>query len=150
MCPFFDLNPIQILLSQHVHFQHILIVDAQVDFEKMASDFQNGLFGCLRDPVICLKGWCCPCWLDGETEALLGGDCMMTCLCDVMTMAVCPCICQPCRTRAKVRQQFGIAGSGTGDCCIICCCWNCAACQQYYETLDRTKSGEPPSQRMEY
>ncbi|KAJ4961011.1 hypothetical protein NE237_020921 [Protea cynaroides] len=42
-----------------------------------------------------------------------------------------------CSYRSKIRQQYNLAGSSCGDCCVHCCCAPCALRQEYRELQSR-------------
>merc|ERR1711904_659231 len=82
---------------------------------KMAPA-KTSLFGCCDDPGICVKGWCCPGCVYGETDEIVEdrGSCAMGCLkfhfCGICTV----CLWAPNR-RTAMRSHFDIDDECGGD-----------------------------------
>ncbi|XP_033110218.1 cornifelin homolog A-like [Anneissia japonica] len=85
--------------------------------------WSTGLFGCFSDIDSCLGGlFCGPffiCHLANKA-----GECCCAPYCVPGAMIA---------IRMKVRTRLNIQGSLCTDCCVLCCCGGCAACQMHRE-----------------
>ncbi|CAH8556892.1 unnamed protein product [Schistosoma guineensis] len=66
--------------------------------------------------------------------------CCYFCLLNQLTKAMNEKTCYPCLPwcglvglRMKMRTTYGIEGDGCKDCCQLCFCNGCVACQMHYE-----------------
>eukprot|EP00736_Rhodelphis_marinus_P006547 Rmarinus@m.4560 len=100
--------------------------------------FNNSLFSCFNDPMMCIVGWCVPCVGYGmikeeyqQKAGLPPSSCFQDGLCNCLWLAFCPCvgIHQWSTLRGEVRNKYMIPGGGLGDCCSVCCCTPCAFVQ---------------------
>ena len=101
------------------------------------SKFQEDLFGCFSECLVCLWGCCIP-----------GGVCCMQALAvdkALGTGAIVPYILVWCLwciggtiNRGKIRTRYGLSGGVVEDCLIWTYCWGCAGCQEYREVQKRT------------
>ncbi|XP_010265360.1 PREDICTED: cell number regulator 2-like [Nelumbo nucifera] len=105
------------------------------------APWSTGLCDCCDDfSSCCLTCWC-PCVTfgriaeivdRGSTSCGVSGALYTLILC----MTGCSCL-YSCFYRSKLRGQFFLEESPCTDCCVHCCCGECALCQEYRELKNR-------------
>ncbi|KAH6972668.1 PLAC8 family-domain-containing protein [Ilyonectria destructans] len=76
--------------------------------------------------------------LNMQTPDTFNRDCMI--YCGLQCLTGCGWIYAMMK-RGEIREQFGIQGSGTDDCCVSYWCSCCALIQQEKEVKDRIAQG---------
>eukprot|EP01115_Flamella_aegyptia_P008614 TRINITY_DN3594_c0_g1_i1.p1 TRINITY_DN3594_c0_g1~~TRINITY_DN3594_c0_g1_i1.p1 ORF type:complete len:123 (+),score=32.52 TRINITY_DN3594_c0_g1_i1:35-370(+) len=110
----------------------------------MSAAWDTGLFDCLSDCKVCLVSWCCaPCQVAYQKAAVEEHECGLG---DLIPVCCCPICCQV-SVRGKIREKYGIEGSGCGDCMASFCCGICSISQQPRQ-LDM-KGAKPAGMFME-
>ncbi|GFZ16114.1 similar to PLANT CADMIUM RESISTANCE 11 [Actinidia rufa] len=75
-------------------------------------------------------------WSSGLCDCCddVGGSCGVSGLLYTLILCVTGCSClYSCFYRSKLRGQYFLDESPCTDCCIHCCCEECALCQEYRE-----------------
>lgn len=148
------------LIARHITDNAIASEDLELESgDKSQSEWKTDLFGCCREPCLCLKTCFFPCgtfsWIAnvvtrGETSRKRA----MTNL--VAYSIFCGCCCYSCCIRRKLRNQFNIEGGLCDDFLthLMCCC--CAMVQEWRELelsgfgdCQERKMFPPPNQFME-
>ena len=100
----------------------------------MSTGYYTGLCDCLGDLEICCCVMCCGWTLIPSAKYWAESRGEQCSLCHCCALA------HPIWTRAKIRALNNMKGDNyCGDCCIYCCCFECATCQDGRE-LKRLKS----------
>ncbi|ESN95345.1 hypothetical protein HELRODRAFT_185980 [Helobdella robusta] len=105
----------------------------------MSREFRQGLFGCFGDFRVCIITWFVPCYTEGKIAEKVGEDCLMQGLVVMVPLLNIFCLW---KIREKVRTQKNIEGSAVSDILSVCCCMECALCQEAVE-VDALSSGQP-------
>jgi Cys-rich protein (TIGR01571 family) len=116
---------------------------------KGKTQWQFGMFGCLKDFKTCCISSCCPCIQFGLNQQHLyhKENCAPDCLKGFLAML---CfwplfVCLECQSRAQIRKKFDIEGSVASDCASVAFCRVCSSTQEYRELLyQRDKRLYPP------
>lgn len=110
-----------------------------------SHEWKDGLFDCCTgENNLCLKGWCCPCFVYGRTQARLrdptlagyerlNTDCLMFCGASYCGLAW----LFPFFRRGEIRSLYDIKGNVVGDCLGSCCCSCCVLIQHEKEVIHR-------------
>jgi Cys-rich protein (TIGR01571 family) len=104
------------------------------------DEWTSGLFQCGQDcRGTCDNIWCCSCQYGRQCAALVGDDnkldagyCVLALCCGGYFGS-----CLVCALRGKVRERFGIAGSGCSDFLMSVFCGACTNCQTHRELTNR-------------
>ncbi|KAK6267164.1 hypothetical protein QUC31_018001, partial [Theobroma cacao] len=88
----------------------------------------------------CLTCWC-PCVTFGQIAEMVDKRCTSCGVSGALYMLIlcvtgCSCL-YSCFYRSKLRGQYFLKESPCTDCCIHCCCEECALCQEYRELKNR-------------
>eukprot|EP01001_Neometanema_parovale_P000807 NODE_10913_length_571_cov_173.120536_g10635_i0.p1 GENE.NODE_10913_length_571_cov_173.120536_g10635_i0~~NODE_10913_length_571_cov_173.120536_g10635_i0.p1 ORF type:complete len:137 (+),score=24.14 NODE_10913_length_571_cov_173.120536_g10635_i0:56-412(+) len=98
------------------------------------TDWNEGLFGCLEDPKLCIITYCFPVCQLAHIKATLEDH-----PCGVMDL--CPlCCCVPCykvMLRGQIRERAQISGSLLSDLLVSWFCGPCALTQEVRELRGR-------------
>ncbi|PSR91188.1 Cell number regulator like [Actinidia chinensis var. chinensis] len=99
--------------------------------------WSSGLCDCCDDVSgCCLTCWC-PCVTFGRIAEIVdrgSTSCGVSGLLYTLILCVTGCSClYSCFYRSKLRGQYFLDESPCTDCCIHCCCEECALCQEYRE-----------------
>ena len=111
--------------------------------------WSSGLCACFDDCGICLYGWCCPCFLVGESaERLRPGESQYWSACCTYCGLVSVIGCDVFvgyNQRQQIRGLFRLRDEscGCGDCCISCCCSGLVICQHARELKHRNYTAPP-------
>ncbi|KAE8151983.1 PLAC8 family-domain-containing protein [Aspergillus avenaceus] len=104
------------------------------------NEWSNSFWDCCSPFGTCCMSFWLPCCLHGKTHSRLddpylkehsycNGSCCLYTLTSYIGFHWVPLMMQ----RTKIRQRFGIDGSGCGDCCSACCCPCCVMMQNEKE-----------------
>jgi len=128
----------------------------------MPRPYQNSLFGCCSPFTLCLKSWCCTCFVVGKNHHRIanGSDagyssCNGWCVgwSALMCVGGCGWILQMI-DRGDMRMKYDLEGSGLGECCTAYWCQPCEAAQTAkeleYEQLGQggAPNGYVPQEKM--
>merc|ERR1712159_907762 len=101
-------------------------------YREMAPP-KTSLFGCCDNPGLCVKGWCCPGCIYGETDEIMAiGSCAMGCL-KVHFCGICTVCCWAPGRRGELRGHLDMDEECGGDCVTWVCCPGLANCQERRE-----------------
>ncbi|KAL5553477.1 hypothetical protein UlMin_040878 [Ulmus minor] len=97
--------------------------------------WSTGLCDCCDDfSSCCLTCWC-PCVTFGRIAEIVdrgSTSCGVSGMLYTLILCVSGCSCfYSCFYRSKLRGQYFLEESPCTDCCIHCCCEECALCQEY-------------------
>ncbi|XP_007046275.2 PREDICTED: protein PLANT CADMIUM RESISTANCE 11 [Theobroma cacao] len=103
--------------------------------------WSTGLCDCCDDcNSCCLTCWC-PCVTFGRIAEIVdrgSTSCGVSGALYMLILCVTGCSClYSCFYRSKLRGQYFLKESPCTDCCIHCCCEECALCQEYRELKNR-------------
>ncbi|KAK3041257.1 hypothetical protein RJ639_001359 [Escallonia herrerae] len=84
---------------------------------------------------------CCPCVAFGRIAEIVdrgSTSCGVSGALYMLILCVTGCSClYSCFYRSKLRGQYFLEESPCTDCCVHCCCEECALCQEYRELQNR-------------
>ncbi|XP_059453348.1 protein PLANT CADMIUM RESISTANCE 2-like [Corylus avellana] len=99
--------------------------------------WSSGLCDCCNDVSSCCLTCWCPCVTFGRIAEIVdrgSTSCAMSGALYTLILCVTGCSClYSCFYRSKLRGQYFLEESPCTDCCIHCCCEECALCQEYRE-----------------
>ncbi|XP_050270233.1 cell number regulator 2-like [Quercus robur] len=99
--------------------------------------WSTGLFNCCDDVNSCCLTCWCPCITFGRIAEIVdrgSTSCGVSGALYTLILFVTGCSClYSCFYRSKLRGQYFLEESPCTDCCIHCCCEECALCQEYRE-----------------
>lgn len=105
------------------------------------KDYENGIFGCLNDPTICLFACFCPCVVIGQAVGKA----------EDKKFNIPSCLLAPLggyRLRRDVAELHQDKQSKDGSILSAICCFSCSVCQDAHEINKRVKtqsSSTPPT-----
>ncbi|KAI3517461.1 hypothetical protein L1887_16676 [Cichorium endivia] len=100
------------------------------------SEWHADLFGCYKEPCLCLKACICPCAILTEIANLVSnGKLSRGHACrNLMTYSLfCGCFFYTCCVRRQIRQHFNIKGGSCDDFVTHMICCSCAMVQEWRE-----------------
>ncbi|XP_062158002.1 protein PLANT CADMIUM RESISTANCE 2-like [Alnus glutinosa] len=99
--------------------------------------WSSGLCDCCNDVSSCCLTCWCPCVTFGRIAEIVdrgSTSCAVSGALYTLILCVTGCSCfYSCFYRSKLRGQYFLEESPCTDCCIHCCCEECALCQEYRE-----------------
>ncbi|KAH7516560.1 protein PLANT CADMIUM RESISTANCE 11 [Ziziphus jujuba] len=99
--------------------------------------WSTGLCDCCDDVTSCCLTCWCPCVTFGRIAEMVdrgSTSCGVSGALYTLILCVTGCSCMySCFYRSKLRGQYFLEESPCTDCCIHCCCEECALCQEYRE-----------------
>ena len=105
-----------------------------------SEQWEYGLCGCCDDCTVCCIGCWAPFVLHAENGKMLRGsltqdweywnDCLLYAVLWLFTG--CHCILGMMR-RPEIRMKYALLEQPCNDCCVHCCCHECALCQENKE-----------------
>lgn len=135
----------------------LIVIDLRSTFQFKVSSMQptsgqwaHSLYGCCSNCSVCCVGCWLPCVLFAENGKMLrgsltqDGDYWMDCLLySVLCLFTgCQCILGMMR-RPEIRMKYALREQPCNDCCVHCCCHECALCQEHNELKLKMVSGYP-------
>ncbi|KAJ4710550.1 protein PLANT CADMIUM RESISTANCE 2-like [Melia azedarach] len=99
--------------------------------------WSTGLCDCCDDISICCLTCWCPCVTFGRIAEIVdkgSTSCGVSGVLYAIILCLTGCSClYSCFYRSKLRGQYFLEENPCTDCCIHCCCEECALCQEYRE-----------------
>ncbi|XP_060200919.1 protein PLANT CADMIUM RESISTANCE 3-like [Lycium barbarum] len=103
--------------------------------------WSTGLFDCCYDVPNCFITWFCPCITFGRIAEIVDQGTPSCCASGALYFLIqaftgCGFIYSSFY-RTKIRKQYNLSESASGDCLLHLCCGSCALCQEYRELKHR-------------
>ncbi|XP_058193953.1 protein PLANT CADMIUM RESISTANCE 11 [Rhododendron vialii] len=156
-------------ISANVSNKKVGITAPNFPSSHVPGPWSTGLCGCCEDVGSCCLTCWCPCVAFGRIAEIVdrgSTSCGVSGAIYLLMMSATGCSClYSCFYRSKLRGQYFLDESPCADCCVHCCCEECALCQEYRQlqnqgfdmsigwhgNIERQKRGiaEPPSKQNE-